>query len=50
MPDTYSYDTFLSEIYDDIQSLMTSKEKYQVKYPELASFDAFDKFMCQYLV
>lgn len=50
MPDTYSYDTFLSEIYDDMQSLMTSKEKYQTKYPELASFDAFDKFMCQYLV
>lgn len=50
MPDTYSYDTFLNEIYDDIQSLMTPKEKYQANYRELVSFDTFDKFMCQYLV
>ena len=46
MPDTYSYDTFLNEIYNDIQDFAT----YQAKYPELASFDAFDEFMCQYLV
>lgn len=50
LPDTFSYDTFLSEIYDDIKSLLSNGEKHLARINELASFDTFDAFMCKNIV
>lgn len=53
-PDTYAYDSLMLEIYDKINRLIPSDErtskKLTVYIPELTTFDAFDNFMCQYLV
>lgn len=49
-PDTFTYDTFLSEIYDDIKSLLSKEEEHLARFNELASFETFDKFMCQNIV
>ena len=50
LPDTFSYDTFLSEIYDDIKSLLSNEEKHLAKFNELASFGTFDIFMSKNIV
>lgn len=50
LPDTFSYDTFLSEIYDDIKSLLSEREKHLARFNELASFETFDAFMCRYII
>lgn len=49
-PDTFSYDTFLSEIYDDIKSLLSNEEKHLARFNELASFSTFDIFMSKNIV
>ena len=50
-PDTYSYDTFLSEIYHDILNIIPPEKQHSETHNnELATSDAFDGFMCQYLV
>ena len=49
-PDTFSYDTFLSEIYDDIKILLSNEEKHLARFNELASFGTFDIFMSKNIV
>lgn len=53
-PDTNAYDSLLLEIYDKINRLIPTSERtgenLAAHMPELTTFDAFDNFMCQYIV